>query len=170
MKRRDLDQPGLLRLEGREMTRHSPITGSCSTITSKTSPARRQPGKLADRSRGMGLFERWAEFKASSRHAGLGGARSVPVRRQAATTALTHNEKTPINVVPVLVMDVYGTYFMDYGRRGPRTYAFMKNINWASAPRGSKGSTGTGTERSRQLNYRRLTRSYKKPARKSGLF
>ena len=44
-----------------------------------------------------------------------------------------HNDKVPVNALPLLVMDVYEhAYFMDYGaKRAPYIEVFLKNINWA---------------------------------------
>jgi len=94
-------------------------------------------GKLADLvAREWGSFERWAEeFKAC----GLACRGWVILALSLYDGKLhnycldAHNEKTPINVVPVLVLDVYEhAYFMDYGaKRAPYLDAFMKNINWA---------------------------------------
>jgi Fe-Mn family superoxide dismutase len=98
-------------------------------------------GKLADLvAREWGSFERWAEeFKAS----GLACRGWVVLALSIYDGKLhnycldAHNEKTPINVVPILVMDVYEhAYFMDYGaKRAPYIDAFMKNINWAVCSR-----------------------------------
>lgn len=48
-----------------------------------------------------------------------------------------HNDKVPVNVVPILVLDVYEhAYTIDYGvKRAPYLDAFVKNINWDAAAR-----------------------------------
>jgi Fe-Mn family superoxide dismutase len=45
-----------------------------------------------------------------------------------------HNSQVPVNVVPILVMDVYEhAYAIDYGvKRPPYIDAFMKNIEWSA--------------------------------------
>ncbi|HBG47222.1 MAG TPA: superoxide dismutase [Deltaproteobacteria bacterium] len=86
-------------------------------------------------SREWGSFEKWSEeFKAS----GLACRGWVILALSIYDGKLhnfcldAHNEKVPINIVPILVMDVYEhAYFLDYGaKRAPYIDAFMKNINW----------------------------------------
>ena len=87
-------------------------------------------------SREWGSFEKWSEeFKAS----GLACRGWVILALSIYDGKLhnfcldAHNEKVPINIVPILVMDVYEhAYFLDYGaKRAPYIDAFMKNINWS---------------------------------------
>lgn len=46
-----------------------------------------------------------------------------------------HNDRVPVNVVPILVLDVYEhAYTIDFGvKRAPYLDAFVKNINWDAA-------------------------------------
>ncbi|HXI10504.1 MAG TPA: superoxide dismutase [Thermodesulfobacteriota bacterium] len=46
-----------------------------------------------------------------------------------------HNDRVPVNVVPILVLDVYEhAYVIDFGvKRAPYLDAFVKNINWDAA-------------------------------------
>lgn len=48
-----------------------------------------------------------------------------------------HNDRVPVNVVPILVLDVYEhAYVIDFGvKRAPYLDAFVKNINWDAASR-----------------------------------
>ncbi|WKZ33379.1 MAG: superoxide dismutase [Thermodesulfobacteriota bacterium] len=93
-------------------------------------------GKLSDLiAREWGSFEKWTEeFKACgmSCRGWVVTALSLYDGKLHNYCLDAHNEKVPMNVVPVLVMDVYEhAYFMDYGaKRAPYIDAFMKNINW----------------------------------------
>mgnify|MGYP003444096413 CR=1 FL=1 len=94
-------------------------------------------GKLSDLITGeWGSFERWNdEFKAC----GMAARGWVMLALSLYDGKLhnycldSHNEKVPVNALPILVMDVYEhAYFMDYGpKRAPYIEVFMKNINWA---------------------------------------
>ena len=46
-----------------------------------------------------------------------------------------HNDRVPVNVIPILVLDVYEhAYVIDFGvKRAPYLDAFVKNINWDAA-------------------------------------
>jgi Fe-Mn family superoxide dismutase len=46
-----------------------------------------------------------------------------------------HNDRVPVSVVPILVLDVYEhAYTIDFGvKRAPYLDAFVKNINWDAA-------------------------------------
>jgi len=44
----------------------------------------------------------------------------------------THNQTVPVNVIPLLVLDVYEhAYMIDFGtKRGPYLEAFVRNVDW----------------------------------------
>ena len=94
-------------------------------------------GKLSDLiTREWGSFEKWFdEFKAC----GMAARGWVMLAISLYDGKLhnycldAHNDKVPVNALPLLVMDVYEhAYFMDYGaKRAPYIEVFMKNINWA---------------------------------------
>ena len=94
-------------------------------------------GKLSDLITGeWGSFEKWFdEFKAC----GMAARGWVMLALSLYDGKLhnycldAHNDKVPVNALPILVMDVYEhAYFMDYGaKRAPYIEVFMKNINWA---------------------------------------
>ena len=94
-------------------------------------------GKLSDIiAKQWGSFEKWTEeFKACGMSCSgwVVLALSIYDGRLHNYCLDAHNEKVPINAVPVLVMDVYEhAYFLDYGaKRAPYIEVFMKNINWS---------------------------------------
>ncbi|MBI5598855.1 MAG: superoxide dismutase [Deltaproteobacteria bacterium] len=53
----------------------------------------------------------------------------------------THNANLPVNLTPILVMDVYEhAYAIDYGvKRPPYIEAFMKNVDWTVCSERAKG-------------------------------
>jgi Fe-Mn family superoxide dismutase len=98
-------------------------------------------GKLADLiAKEFGSFDRWAEnFKAC----GMAARGWVVLGLSSYDGRLhnycldTHNSNVPVNVAPLLVMDVYEhAYAIDYGvKRPPYIEAFMRNIEWSAAAR-----------------------------------
>lgn len=93
-------------------------------------------GKLADLiAKEWGSFEKWTDgFKAS----GMAARGWVMLGLNKYDGKLhnycldTHNFNVPVNVAPILIMDVYEhAYAIDYGvKRAPYIDAFMKNIEW----------------------------------------
>ncbi|MDO8427369.1 MAG: Fe-Mn family superoxide dismutase [Deltaproteobacteria bacterium] len=96
-------------------------------------------GKLADlMAKEWGSFDKWSDqFKAC----GMAARGWVMLGLSIYDGKLhnycldAHNEKVPVNVVPVLIMDVYEhAYTIDFGvKRPPYIDAFMKNIDWQVA-------------------------------------
>ncbi|MBI5644009.1 MAG: superoxide dismutase [Deltaproteobacteria bacterium] len=98
--------------------------------------AQKPKGKLSDLiAREFGSFEKWNDnFKAcgmSARGWVILGLNTYDGKLHNYCLD-THNFNVPINVIPVLVMDVYEhAYAIDYGvKRAPYIDAFMKNLNW----------------------------------------
>lgn len=93
-------------------------------------------GKLSDLiAREFGSFEKWSDnFKAC----GMAARGWVILGLNAYDGKVhnycldTHNFNVPVNVIPLLVMDVYEhAYTIDFGvKRPPYIDAFMKNIEW----------------------------------------
>ncbi len=93
-------------------------------------------GKLSDLiAREFGSFEKWSDnFKAC----GMAARGWVILGLNTYDGKLhnycldTHNFNVPVNVIPILVMDVYEhAYTIDFGvKRQPYIDAFMKNIEW----------------------------------------
>ncbi len=93
-------------------------------------------GKLSDLiAREFGSFEKWSDnFKAC----GMAARGWVILGLNAYDGKLhnycldTHNFNVPVNVIPLLVMDVYEhAYTIDFGvKRQPYIDAFMKNLEW----------------------------------------
>ncbi len=94
-------------------------------------------GKLSDLiAREFGSFEKWSDnFKAC----GLAARGWVILGLNVYDGKLhnycldAHNANVPVNVIPILVMDVYEhAYTIDFGvKRQPYIDAFMKNIEWS---------------------------------------
>lgn len=93
-------------------------------------------GKLSDMiAREFGSFEKFNDF---FKACGMAARGWVMLALSAYDGKLhvydldTHNFNVPINVHPILVMDVYEhAYAIDYGvKRPPYIEAFMKNIDW----------------------------------------
>jgi len=104
-----------------------------------TSP--KPSGKLSDLiARDFGSFDRWIE---NLKACGLAARGWVIMGLCAYDGRLhnycldAHNDRVPVNVIPILVLDVYEhAYVIDFGvKRAPYLDAFVKNINWDTAAR-----------------------------------
>lgn len=98
-------------------------------------------GKLSDLiARDFGSFDRWIENLKACGMAARGwvilGLCTYDGRLHNYCLD-AHNDRVPVNVVPILVLDVYEhAYTIDFGvKRAPYLDAFVKNINWDAAAR-----------------------------------
>lgn len=96
-------------------------------------------GKLSDlMARDFGSFDRWIENLKACGMAARGwvilGLCTYDGRLHNYCLD-AHNDRVPVNVVPILVLDVYEhAYVIDFGvKRAPYLDAFVKNINWDAA-------------------------------------
>lgn len=98
-------------------------------------------GKLSDLlAREFGSFDRWIE---NLKACGMAARGWVILGLSTYDGKLhnycldAHNDRVPVNVVPILVLDVYEhAYVIDFGvKRAPYLDAFVKNINWDAASR-----------------------------------
>lgn len=96
-------------------------------------------GKLSDlMARDFGSFDRWIENLKACGMAARGwvilGLCTYDGRLHNYCLD-AHNDRVPVNVVPILVLDVYEhAYTIDFGvKRAPYLDAFVKNINWDAA-------------------------------------
>lgn len=96
-------------------------------------------GKLSDLlAREFGSFDRWIE---NLKACGMAARGWVILGLSTYDGKLhnycldAHNDRVPVNVVPILVLDVYEhAYVIDFGvKRAPYLDAFVKNINWDAA-------------------------------------
>ncbi len=96
-------------------------------------------GKLSDlMARDFGSFDRWIE---NLKACGMAARGWVILGLCTYDGKLhnycldAHNDRVPVNVIPILVLDVYEhAYVIDFGvKRAPYLDAFVKNINWDAA-------------------------------------
>ena len=96
-------------------------------------------GKLSDMlARDFGSFDRWMD---NLKACGMAARGWVILGLNTYDGKLhnycldAHNDRVPVNVIPILVLDVYEhAYVIDFGvKRAPYLDAFVKNINWDAA-------------------------------------